>query len=235
MIDRKIIIGITEPESRFELYRNWITGEEQNIELITLSTDQNNSEEVNRCDGILLTGGVDVLPDFYHSDRSDYPNKPKNGWDKERDFFEIEVFEQAVKLRLPILAICRGMQLVNVSLGGTLVQDLEESGKEDHTRDGESDKIHEVTIVKNSLLGEITNVTFGEVNSAHHQSINKISVSLKANCISTDGVIEGAEWLDKKGKSPLLCVQWHPERILNKKNNPLSENILNWFLKEVQK
>ena len=235
MLDKKIIIGITEPESRFELYRNWITGEDQSIELITLSTDQQNLEEVNKCDGILLTGGIDVLPDFYNNERSDYPNRPKNGWNKERDLFEIEVFEQAVNLRLPILAICRGMQLVNVSLGGTLVQDLEESGKEDHTRDAETDKVHEVTIVKKSLLSEITNVAFGEVNSAHHQSINKISASLKANCISTDGVIEGAEWLDKTSKSPLLCVQWHPERILNKKNNPLSENIRNWFLTAIQK
>lgn len=235
MVHKTIIIGITEPESRFELYRNWIMGEDQNIKLITLSTDQINSEEVKKCDGLLLTGGVDVLPDFYQSDRSDYPNKPKNGWNKERDFFEIEVFEKAVERQLPILAICRGMQLVNVSLGGTLVQDLEESGKEDHTSEGESDKIHEVAIAKNSLLSEITNVSFGEVNSAHHQSINMISISLKVNCISTDGVIEGAEWLDKTDKSPLLCVQWHPERILNKKTNPLSENIRNWFLKEVQK
>ena len=70
------------------------------------------------------------------------------------------------------------------------------------------------------------------MNSAHHQAIDLVSDSLVVNAVSTDGVIEGVEWKDPDNKSPLLGVQWHPERMDDKKTNPLSENILSWFLSE---
>jgi len=230
-----ITIGITEPEARFENYRAWITGENKNIELITLSWEKQNIEEIRNCQGILLTGGVDVMPGFYNNQRTRYPNMPAKGWNKTRDLFEMKVFQFALKDQLPVMAICRGLQLVNVFLGGTLVPDLEEAGKKDHKRENDTDKLHTVTIVENTLLASLTKIPAGDVNSAHHQAIERVSDSLMVNCVSADGVIEGVEWKTAEGKSPLLGVQWHPERMLDKKTSPLSQNILDWFLTEVKK
>ena len=230
-----ITIGITEPEKRFENYRAWVIGENKNIELLTLSSKKQNIDDVKNCQGILLTGGVDVMPGFYNSQRTRYPNMPVKGWNRERDLFEMKVFQLSLENQLPILAICRGVQLLNVLLGGTLVPDLEEAGKKDHKRENDTDKIHVVTIVENTLLASLTKIPSGDVNSAHHQGIDQLGDSLKINCVSADGVIEGVEWNTAEGKSPLLGVQWHPERMLDKKTNPLSQNILDWFLTEAKK
>ncbi len=227
---KKITIGITQSEARFENYQSWIHGGDQDIELITLSSEKQNTDDVKRCNGILLSGGIDVTPAFYNSQRTRYPHMPKNGWNRERDLFEMKVFQLAEENGLPVLAICRGMQLVNVFLGGSLVPDLEETGKEDHKRHKETDVVHRVRITPGSLLSSVIKTDTGEVNSAHHQAVDAVSNLLLVNCLSADGVIEGVEWKDPNGKAPLLCVQWHPERMADKNNNPLSENIRNWFL-----
>jgi len=235
-MNKKITIGITQPEARFENYREWIKGDDDQIELITLSSVTQNTDDVKRCNGIVLSGGIDVTPAFYNSQRARYPNMPKKGWDRERDLFEMKVFQLARENGLPVLAICRGMQLVNASLGGTLIADLEEIGKEDHKRKEEVDKIHGVDIKAGTLLSTITNSNTGQVNSAHHQAVGEVSDLLTVNCLSADGVIEGVEWRSPaEHTSPLLCVQWHPERIINKEENPLSQNIRNWFITAAKK
>lgn len=234
-MNKKITIGITQPEARFENYQSWISNDDGDIELITLSTEKQNTDDVKRCNGIVLSGGIDVTPAFYNSPRTRYPNAPKKGSDRERDIFEMKVFRLAQEFKIPVLAICRGMQLVNVSLGGTLVADLEESGKPDHKRNRETDTVHTVNIKPGSLLASVTQEEVGEINSAHHQAVDIVSEQLVVNCISADGVIEGAEWKEPENRSPLLCVQWHPERMQNKKQNPLSENIRSWFLAAAQK
>jgi putative glutamine amidotransferase len=90
--------------------------------------------------------------------------------------------------------------------------------------------------LRETLLQSITKVDEGEINSAHHQSINRLAESLVVNCISrTDEIVEGVEWKEKQNRSPMICVQWHPERIKNKEQNPLSKNIRDWFLLEAQK
>jgi putative glutamine amidotransferase len=207
----------------------------EEVDLIILSADTQNMDDVKRCQGILLTGGIDITPAFYNSQRTRYPNMPKKGWNRERDLFEMKIFQLAQENKLPILAVCRGLQLVNVCLGGTLIADLEEAGKNDHKRNNETDTIHAVTIIENTLLASITQLSTGEVNSAHHQAVDQLSELLMVNCLSTDSVVEGVEWKEPAGKSPLLCVQWHPERMHDKENNPLSENIRNWFLTETKK
>ena len=234
-MNKKITIGITQPEARFSNYQSWIKNDEANIELITLSSEKQNTDDVKRCNGIVLSGGIDVTPAFYNSQRIRYPNMSKRGSDRERDIFEMKIFQLAQENNLPVLAICRGMQLVNVSLGGTLVADLEESGKLDHKRNGETDTVHKLIIKPGSLLATLTKIETGEINSAHHQAINMVSDQLVANCLSVDGVIEGVEWKEPLNKSPLLCVQWHPERMHDKKSNPLSESIRNWFLSAAKK
>lgn len=234
-MNRTIRIGITASESRFENYPAWIKGNDPAIEVVELHWDKHSIDEVwdevEDCDGIVLTGGVDTHPDFYENARLDYPNKPA-AWNRERDEFEMHVFETALNFKLPVLAICRGLQLVNVALGGTLVQDLQEAGREDHRRQGDIDRTHNVQVTEGTLLHHITGTLQGTINSAHHQAIGTVSDELVANATSPDGVIEGAEWKSKDGNNWLLCVQWHPERMANKEGSPFSANIRQQFLAE---
>lgn len=226
---KKITIGVTVSEARYENYPKWIKEADADIELIELSWEHQNWDQVEDCDGILLTGGVDLHPSFYGSDRLDYPLAPAT-FNKIRDEFEMHVFETALNLGHPVLAICRGLQLVNVSLGGDLVPDLQEAGKADHRRQETGDTIHAVSAVAGTLLSDITHTTSGTINSAHHQALQSLSEELIANSFSADGVVEGAEWKDKEGKPWLLAVQWHPERMPDKDSNPFSKNIREAFL-----
>lgn len=226
-------IGVTFSESRYENYPKWIKGDDDDIEIVELSWKKQNWDEIEDCDGIVLTGGVDTCPRFYENDRTEYPNKP-NDWNEERDEFEMHVFETALNFDHPVLAICRGLQLVNVALGGDLIQDLEEAGKQDHRRHGDIDGQHNIEITTGSLLNSITGAKSGEINSAHHQAIGNLSDELMVNAISPDGVIEGVEWKEKEGEPWMLCVQWHPERMKDKDSSPLSKNIREQFLEAVK-
>jgi putative glutamine amidotransferase len=135
------------------------------------------------------------------------------------------------KKKIPVLAVCRGMQLVNIALGGDLIQDIEESGKLDHRRHGEVDGVHEINVMKDSLLFSITGKEKGAINSAHHQALGKIGSELMVTAVSGDGIPEAAEWKNKEGKPFLLCVQWHPERLAQtEKDNPFTKNIREQFL-----
>lgn len=232
-LGNRIKIGVTVTESRNENYPAWVKGGDGDIDIVELSWIAQNWDEIEDCDGIVLTGGVDVAPEYYDNKRSDYPNGPKE-FNRERDEFEMHVFETALNLNHPILAICRGLQLVNVALGGTLMQDLEEAGKNDHRRHGETDGQHDVIIAPNTLLADIAGETKGTINSAHHQGIDQVAEELVVNSLSPDQVAEGIEWKHKEGKPFLLGVQWHPERMADRASNPLSKNIRSRFLAAVR-
>ena len=111
-----------------------------------------------------------------------------------------------------------------------MVADLEETGKENHKRTQDADLIHNIQVVENSQLQNITGCLAGSINSAHHQAIEVLGESLVANAYSSDKVIESITWKNNTDKPPLLGVQWHPERMLDKENNPLSNKIRSWFL-----
>lgn len=234
----KIKIGVTFSEARYENYPAWIQGNDPNIEIVELHWEKHSLDdvwdEIEDCHGIVLTGGIDVHPDFYENTRLNYPLAPSE-FNTERDEFEMHVFETALNFNHPVLAICRGLQLVNVALGGNLIQDLEEAGNKDHRRHEEVDGQHDLDIVKDTLLAQIADSTKGHINSAHHQAISVVAEELTVNSYSPDFVIEGAEWKDKTDKPFLLAVQWHPERMVDKDTNPLSKNIRERFLEEVKK
>jgi putative glutamine amidotransferase len=130
------------------------------------------------------------------------------------------------------------MQLINVLEGGKLIQDLGVEGNDVH-RKIEIDKQHPVSIDEKSLLFEIAAEKSGSVNSAHHQGVDKkvLSNALQANAYSVNSVdlIEGLEFKDKTNKPFMISVQWHPERIIDKEVNPLSQNIKERFLSEIRK
>jgi putative glutamine amidotransferase len=227
---KKITIGVTHSESRYENYPKWIKGNDADIEIIELSVANQNWDQIEDCDGILLTGGIDIHPQFYDNANRKYPFAPE-AFNEQRDEFEMHVFETALNFEHPILAICRGHQLVNVALGGNLTQDLG-AGNDIHKRN-EEDKQHTIKTEAGTLLNKISGDS-GTINSAHHQGINELSEELMANSYSPDGVIEGVEWKDKEDKPWLLAVQWHPERMVDKETNSFSQNIREAFLAAVR-
>lgn len=231
---KSITIGICFTEAKFSNYPEWIQGGNEDIKIVVLSWKKQNKELLPGCHGLLLTGGIDTDPFFYQPSLTDYPNRP-SAWNRPRDQFEMDLFTSALAVKMPVLGICRGLQLVNIALGGTLLTDIEAAGKQNHRAMAGIDHIHTVQPEQHTLLSDITTVTEGIVNSAHHQAIDQPAETLQVNCFAGEGIPEGIEWKNKKDRSPMLCVQWHPERIANKETNPLSKNIREWFLMEAAK
>jgi putative glutamine amidotransferase len=230
----KIGLTYTGTEEKHNNYVNWLKGND-NIEIIKLSAADNNLEQVKDVDAIVLSGGVDAHPKTYGSSNMNYPNAPAT-FNEQRDTFETAVFDICQRQNKPVLAICRGMQLVNCLLGGDMVQDIGPVANAIHKNDG-NDKKHAVQILPGSLLNEITRIAEDDINSAHHQAIDKTGKGLTVNAISKDGIREGIEWADKTGKPFFLGIQWHPERMykFDLQASPLSKNIRDYFINEIKK
>lgn len=226
-----LTIGITDTEARYSNYPLWIKEDDSNIEIIQLTLA--NTRELEKCDGIVLSGGIDTHPSFYKNERLSYPLAPEE-FNVVRDEFELNVFKFAQDQNIPVLAVCRGMQLVNIALGGDMIQDIEESGKLDHRRHKE-DGVHEISVVKGTLFYEIIGAEKCTINSAHHQALKTIANDLKVSAFSPDGIAEAAEWKEKTDKPFLICVQFHPERLAQQpKGNSIANNIRKEFLKAVK-
>ena len=229
-------VGVSYTETSFQNYWNWFTADDlqNDIELIELSFKKNNIEDIHTCDGFVLTGGIDVHPSLYNG-KSDYKNIPSSHR-LERDLFEEKIYRYSQLNKLPLLGICRGMQLINVLEGGKLIQDLD-NGNARHRKEA-SDKEHAIITERNTLLHEIAGSVSGHVNSAHHQAIDPdaIGENLIANAFDDDEekIIEGVEFKNKSDKAFMLCVQWHPERIKEKEHNPLSQNLKKRFLSAIR-
>lgn len=224
-----ITIGITDC-SKYANYQKWIESE-TGTTVIKLSHHTNNFKEIEKCDGILLTGGEDVHPQFYNKkEYLEYCDEV----DEKRDEFEWKVLEYVESNKLPLLGICRGLQMANVFFGGTLLPDIPSFGKFNHSKCAEVDRYHIVQVDPNSDLQKIVDASSGEINSAHHQSADLIGKGLVSNAISPDGVIEGLERMNKEDQTFLLLVQWHPERMIDQEN-VFSKNIKRKFLEEVTK
>jgi len=227
----KIIIGVTDC-SKFEIYRDWVLSYDESVEVIQLGYKLDNFEEINRCHGIVLTGGEDVHPRFY--------NKPEyhtycyeDDIDEQRDEFEFKILSYTEENSIPVLGICRGIQVGNVFFGGTLIPDIASWGKFDHSKmPDKSDRYHEIIVNPSSWLNRIVNTDRGLVNSNHHQSTDRVGKGLVVSAISPDGVAEAIERTQPEGKSFLLFVQWHPER-LKDKQSPFSKNLHNAFLNSI--
>ena len=169
------------------------------------------ADVVARVDGVVLTGGEDVAPHRYGAPPHPSTDPPH----ETRDASEIALIAAARAAKLPVLAICRGLQIMNVALGGTLVQDIpsERGSSTVHTRsDARATRVHDVRITAGSRLAEALGATTLTVNSSHHQAIDRPGSGLKINATAPDGVIEGAEWTDFHDWW-MLGVQWHPEEL----------------------
>jgi putative glutamine amidotransferase len=167
---------------------------------------------IDQIDGVLLTGGGDVDPVFYGQERHPSVFDAEPG----RDEFEIDLARRAMAADLPLLAICRGSQVLNVAAGGTLVQDIPSAVNTDLTHSLEVPKdcvAHDIRIVPNSrlhaALGDAIDTSCTcRVNSRHHQSVGRLGARFVASATAPDGVIEAIESPEAR-----FCVgvQWHPE------------------------
>jgi len=225
-----LIIGITEC-GKWDKYASWALRGDPSLEIIKLSWKENNLDAVDRCHGVVLTGGEDVHPRLYGAPERAAELDPKEV-NERRDEFELKMIERALQKESPILGICRGLQIANVHFGGTLILDLASTGKPSHSKSQGYDRTHPVKLTAGTLLEKSVGVDHGEVNSAHHQAAERIGQGLRLSAISDDGVIEGLEWMELDEKPFLLLVQWHPERMQNLES-PFSKNLLSGFTKAV--
>jgi putative glutamine amidotransferase len=247
-------------------YINWIGKGDSSIVVIDLSAMKPDEAllAMQDCAGLILTGGGDIDPSLYQ----DAGNREMcTDIDPKRDMLEKAVTGKAMVMKMPILGICRGEQMLNVLAGGTLITDIprykktkekEKNGSIDGTSTGmvaavtadftpgkrdTSDVIHQcddylhcshtVWLESSSLLRSITGTDTGFVTTNHHQAVDVIGKGLKKNAVAGDGIVEGVEWKDPSGKSFLLGVQWHPERM--DVSNAFSGKLLQRFVAEVKR
>lgn len=225
-----MIIGITDTLTRkYEYYVEWLKKVARHVEVVKLSHKADNARDLKKCDGLILTGGGDIHPKFYGREDA-LALLDKKEINVARDEFEFKIVKDALKKGMPILGICRGMQTFNVALGGSMIPDVESEGYKNHgkTKSG-NDRRHEVKIERGTTLHWIVEATRGEVNTAHHQAVDRIAEGLRITARSPDGIVEALEWQDASSKPFLQLVQWHPER-MSDFENPCSKNLLEHFV-----
>jgi putative glutamine amidotransferase len=162
--------------------------------------------------GLVLTGGEDVAPGRY----GEAAHPALGTVNEERDAWEVALIANARERRLPTLAICRGIQVLNVALGGTLVQDIPSqcpAALPHKPKSGRGVRVHDVSVDPRSRLAELLKAEQLTVNSAHHQSIARAADSLRITAHAPDGIIEGVEWEGDDWWA--VGVQWHPEELVD--------------------
>jgi len=234
----KLTIGLSYTDWRFDEYFHWLkhgspsTNSDQ-IEIVVLTYEKNNYDDLLSCDGLVMSGGKDINPQLYGKGNQVH----KCGTlIPERDEFEINLLEKAFDLQIPMLGICRGEQIINITkkFNGSLICDIASMDAINillHSNNEPKGPRHEIKIEKDSLLYSIMGKDMIEVNSFHHQSVDKVGDGLRVSSRSSDGVIESLEWVDKSMEPLLLLIQWHPERLIDEES---SRRLLDYFYNTIK-
>ena len=226
----KIAVTDTGRPVKQQLYLDWLRSFDGAAELVNISFSSA-EKDLSGFDGLVLTGGEDVDPSLSKA----VPVELVEEFDRRRDDAEFQLLEQAMKMKVPILGICRGLQVTNVYLGGTLIADLPAAGYRPHTAEKDEPVLqHTVRAAEGSILNRITQSGNGRVNSYHHQAVLECGAGLWVTGNSEDGVAEALEWKEPAGRSPLLLVQWHPERMTERKN-PFTTAVGSFLFTEAKK
>jgi len=176
-------------------------------------------------DGLLLSGGVDIEPVRYGAVRAPEVEVV----DPARDAFELALVRAAADLGIPVLGVCRGMQVINVAFGGTLIQHLPGADAADGHRERVrfAEVIHDIDVVAGSRLAEVVGAGRIGVNTLHHQAVAEIGTGLVPVAWSCDdGIVEAIEGV---GATRMLGVQWHPELLAHLRGNP---ELFSWLVTE---
>jgi putative glutamine amidotransferase len=211
----QITIAISKggPEENYKTYGNWLQKYNPTVKWIDMSRLSINSalRKMNKCSGLLLSGGGDVNPAKYGKANA---IDVCEGIDDNRDTLELALIRKALELHMPILAICRGHQILNVYMGGTLVPDISSFATiVKHRCEDINNCYHRINIKQGSLLNSVTGQLSANVNSSHHQAVAVLAAPFTVTALADDGMMEAYGWRDTLNKSPLLSVQWHPERL----------------------
>lgn len=218
---KKPVIGIVEPWTVIEegcflgayrTYANYpyvegiVKGGGVPMGLPLVMSEELCEEQTELCDGLILSGGADIDAHLYGEE----PHVKQEHFDRRMDLFYIRMIHAARKKGIPVLGICRGIQAINVALGGSLIQDIpsEITPSIQHSQDAPPAlPSHFVEIEKDSFLGAFMPEK-AEVNSFHHQAVGRLGEGLRITAKSADGIVEA---LENTEGSPLIAVQWHPE------------------------
>lgn len=245
-------IGVTEYKrlaskpfkTKTDEYIAWLkSGEALGYEMDFIRFDyegeaiKKNIDALKTLDAIVFTGGQDVTPTYFGVTLSQRELEDLEVTDcvKARDEAELALAVKSLEAHLPILGICRGLQLINVATGGTLYLDIEKQANSNNHKalGAETSAYHAITLGGNSRLEKLIGIEREKnVSSRHHQAAEKVGSGLRVVAKSDDGIIEAMEATDES--QTVFLVQWHPERMwIEGKNNAFSQNLLRGFLDEI--
>ena len=233
---KPVIIGISKalPESSYGNYAKWIARADTGILCVDLYHMPVDSAiaVLDNCSGLLISGGPDVYPKRYGQEYDTVKCDPADFF---RDTLEWSLITRAKELEMPIMGICRGLQILNIYHGGNLYPDIPtdlDTLVKHRCKDWQHCEHAVNRVPAGSLLFEICGEQKGVVNTNHHQGIERLGLGLRAVAFSEDGLIESIEYAEHDQKPFLLGVQWHPERMDTL--NPFSMPIARRFVFEVR-
>lgn len=218
-------------EEKYQLYIQWLRSIDSAFRFINFYGREIPEALLllDQCSGVVITGGEDVHPSHY--------KRSEEAWrcecDPYRDTLELALIEKALALKMPLLAICRGEQILNVSQGGSLIVDLEADfgNSVSHSSKNEQLMYHQVNFDATGNLYKIARRESFNVVSVHHQAVRALAPCFRPTAFADDKIVEAYEWLNPKGKGYLNAVQWHPEK--GDFTNSLSRAIGQEFLEKV--
>lgn len=194
-------------------YINWVHRGDSLAEIVDLKGMRIDSalNLLSTCDAIIFTGGEDVVPVYYGKEYDSARCETNPG----RDSLEFALIRESLRRKMPVFGVCRGQQILNVALGGTLIVDIptDHSGNVLHQCEDYTRCFHSVSIVEGSEIHKIVKTDTGMVTTNHHQAVERPAPGIHIVAWSADSIAEAIEWIDPAGKSFLMAVQWHPERM----------------------
>lgn len=210
-------------------YRNWLLSMNPSLKIANCWGQTKSIKNLlDKASGIIISGGNDIAPSLY--DKTEEEKRCRNV-DPERDTLELVMIDYAIKHKIPLLGICRGLQLINIFFGGSLIVDIETDLNTSVIHCDEKDVWHDVSIKNDSYLYQITHCEKELVNSSHHQAIDELGEGLVATAFSDDQIIEAIEHKNKSLLPFFMAVEWHPERMNH--SNPMSKNIGEKFIQSL--
>jgi putative glutamine amidotransferase len=233
--DTHIYVAVSKYKDtlRYTAYQDWLQRVDPRIVLVDMYHLPLDSamQLLANCSGLLMSGGADIHPAYY--------NQPEDTVlceiDPYRDTVEMAVLQRATEMGLPIFGICRGLQVINVFYGGSLYPDIPERFSKEvshRAEEGAPELTHPVSLVANTLISSLSGANISEVNTFHHQGIDRLADNLRATAHSPDKLIEAIEYSQPQGHPFMMAVQWHPERMAA--DHPLSAPLAEEFVKAIQ-
>ena len=218
----------------YSTYEAWLKKADPGIVIVNMYGLRPDSAAklLETCSGLLLTGGEDVNPASYGKENE---LSKCEEIDHYRDTLEFRLIDRAKLLGMPVFGICRGEQILNVAMGGSLLTDIPtDAGTAVIHRSAQSSNgcPHPVNIEKNSVVYKLTGITRDTVNSYHHQAIDRVAPGFRVTARSDNGVAESLERINPEGASFMMALQWHPEKSTQKA--ALSVPFADYFVKHIR-